>query len=120
MSQSGLENNFEQYLKFHKITGYVKEWLFAADWGKKWRSDFAFIPEKVAVEVQGGIYIQGRHLRPAGYLLECEKREAYLILGWKLYEIPGPWILKGNRRIWDERIKNTLLFLLGRKGSPRP
>lgn len=39
---------------------------------------------KLALEVQGGIFIQGRHNRGAALLKEWEKLNAAAILGWRI------------------------------------
>ena len=49
---------------------------------RKWRLDFAWPREKVAVEVEGGVYGRGRHVRPAGFIADCEKYNAAAQLGW--------------------------------------
>jgi len=57
---------------------------------RKWRLDIAWVPEKVAVEVQGGIWIGGRHTRGAALLKEWEKLNNLAILGWRvLYTQPS-------------------------------
>lgn len=55
---------------------------------RKWRFDFAW-PEPIglsalAVEVQGGLFIQGRHNRGAALRLEHEKLNAAAELGWRI------------------------------------
>jgi hypothetical protein len=47
-----------------------------------WKFDYA-IPEKlVAVEIEGGVYVQGRHTRGQGYIKDMEKYNAAIELGW--------------------------------------
>jgi len=47
-----------------------------------WKFDYA-IPEKlVAVEIEGGAYVQGRHTRGQGYVKDLEKYNAAIELGW--------------------------------------
>ena len=60
----------------------VAEHSFCA--GRKWRFDFAWPRQRVAVEVQGGIWIRGRHTRGAALKQEWEKLNTAAILGWRV------------------------------------
>ena len=51
---------------------------------RKWRFDFAFPKAKLAVEVDGGVWIQGRHTRGSGFVKDMEKYNAATILGWRI------------------------------------
>ena len=75
------------WFKAHGLTA-IPEYRFC---DRKWRFDFAFDPEgaKVALEVQGGIFTQGRHTRGAALLKEMEKLNTAASLGWRvLYSTP--------------------------------
>lgn len=48
---------------------------------RRWRFDFAF-DTKLAVEVEGGVFIGGYHTRGAGFRADCEKYNAAAELGW--------------------------------------
>jgi hypothetical protein len=50
---------------------------------RKWRMDIAFIESKVFVEVQGGIFVRGRHVRGAAMLKEWEKLNTAASMGWR-------------------------------------
>ncbi len=57
--------------------------------GRKWRFDFAWrapLFEKggVALEVQGGLFSAGAHVRGAALLLEYEKLNMAAVLGWRV------------------------------------
>lgn len=72
-------------LAFFKQEGLpycVPEFTFCD--GRRWRFDFAFPDDRVAVEVQGGIFIQGRHSRGAALLKEWEKLNHAAMLGWRV------------------------------------
>jgi uncharacterized protein (UPF0128 family) len=49
---------------------------------RKWRFDLAWPDRKIALEVEGGAYISGRHTRGKGYEGDCEKYSMAAILGW--------------------------------------
>lgn len=49
---------------------------------RKWRFDYAFPAHRVAVEIDGGIWTRGRHVRPQGYLRDMEKFNEAARLGW--------------------------------------
>lgn len=51
---------------------------------RKWRIDYAFPGVKVAVEIEGGIYIGGRHINPKGYIKDQEKYNKMAEMGWLL------------------------------------
>jgi len=65
----------------------VEELEFHPD--RKWRYDFAHPASMVAVEIEGGIWDQSRHTRPAGFIKDCEKYNAGTKLGWFIFRLPG-------------------------------
>lgn len=52
---------------------------------RKWRWDLAWPTKMIAVEVQGGTWAGGRHTRGAGYENDCEKLNAGVLLGWRVF-----------------------------------
>jgi len=51
---------------------------------RMWRFDFAWPAYRVAVELEGGIFVRGRHNRGVPYTSNCHKYNAAAILGWRL------------------------------------
>jgi len=51
---------------------------------RRWRFDYAWPEHKVALEVQGGIFIAGRHSRGAALLKEWEKLNMAAMRGWRI------------------------------------
>lgn len=51
---------------------------------RKWRLDIAWPDKRVCVEVQGGIFIRGRHNRGAALIKEWEKLNALAVAGWRV------------------------------------
>lgn len=51
---------------------------------RRWRFDFAWPDQRVAVEMEGGVWSRGRHVRGHGYLSDLEKYNAATMLGWRV------------------------------------
>lgn len=54
---------------------------------RRWRIDYAIIPHKIAIEVEGGAYTQGRHTRATGFIADMEKYNELTRLGWRLIRV---------------------------------
>jgi very-short-patch-repair endonuclease len=63
----------------------VTELRFHAE--RKWRLDFAHPVTKTAIEINGGVWSGGRHVRGAGYLRDREKVNAATLAGWRVFEL---------------------------------
>lgn len=61
----------------------VKEYRFFQP--RKWRFDYALPLYKIAVEVEGGVWSLGRHIRPQGFLGDMEKYNTAALLGWRVF-----------------------------------
>ncbi|MDM1769858.1 hypothetical protein, partial [Acinetobacter sp. 226-4] len=59
------EAKLAQHLKSYKIE-FQTEFQFNPE--RKWRADFYILGTKVLIEVEGGIWSNGRHTRAQGYL----------------------------------------------------
>ena len=83
----------------------VPELRFAAP--RRWRFDWAWPSLRIALEVQGGIFSGGRHVRGAALLKEMEKLNAAAIAGYRvLYCTPATLLTEGPelvRRCLGER-----------------
>lgn len=42
---------------------------------------------KIAVEVEGGAYTNGRHTRSTGFINDMEKYNEALVLGWRVVRV---------------------------------
>ncbi len=51
---------------------------------RKWRFDFAYPEQKIAIEIEGGTWIGGRHIHPIGFEKDCEKYNFCAKLGYRL------------------------------------
>lgn len=49
---------------------------------RRWRADYCWPIHKIIVEIDGGLFVQGRHSRGAGMLADFEKLNAAALLGY--------------------------------------
>lgn len=59
---------------------------------RKWRIDVAFIPRKIAIEIDGSF-----HLRHAAHRRDCEKANAAICMGWTVFRYPAAAITTKSR-----------------------
>ena len=92
---SDLEDKLEFQLKSAKITGFTREYKFHSK--RRWRLDFAWIDQKIGVEVEGGIWLpRSGHNTGVGISRDVEKGNALTLLGWKLIRVTGKMIKSGE------------------------
>lgn len=53
--------------------------------GRRYKADFYWPQHKMVLEVEGGIWTGGRHVRPQGFLGDMEKYNLYAYHGYVLY-----------------------------------
>ena len=69
----------------------VTEYKFHPD--RKWRFDF-YLPDcKLAIEVEGGVWTQGRHTRGKGYIADMEKYNTAQALGYTVLRFTPEQVL---------------------------
>jgi len=51
---------------------------------RRWRFDFAWPIERVAVEIEGGVWSRGGHTRGKVFIANCDKYNAAAVMGWKV------------------------------------
>lgn len=83
----------------------VKEYRFHPT--RRWRFDYAIPEHKIALEVEGGVWTQGRHTRPQGFLGDVAKYNAATVMGWRvLRTVPDELISAKTLRMIQETINN--------------
>lgn len=51
---------------------------------RRWKFDFAWPDLRVALEVEGGVWVGGRHTSGSGFMKDMEKYNAAALLGWRV------------------------------------
>lgn len=90
---SALEEALLLQIKVAQLPKPVREFRFCE--ARRWRADFAWPEQKVLVEVEGGIYSQGRHTRAAGYTADAEKYNEAQLLGFVVLRFTSPMVVSG-------------------------
>ena len=88
-------NKFELLWKLHNGPKLIKEHKFHPT--RRFRIDY-FHDSGVAVEIEGGIWIRGRHTRGMGFLSDMQKYNLMAERGILLFRIPADkiaasWVL---------------------------
>lgn len=78
-------SRFERMLASAGLPAPAKEHRF--DPIRRWRFDYAWPLEKVALEVEGGVWTGGRHTRGAGFLGDLEKYNTATVAGWRVVRV---------------------------------
>jgi very-short-patch-repair endonuclease len=52
---------------------------------RKWRFDFAWPENAIAMECDGSVWTQGRHTRGQGFINDMEKLNEAARLGWRVF-----------------------------------
>ena len=106
----------ELQLRAAKLPEWEREYKFHPERG--WRFDLAWPScddqtfyvqtgiEGVAVEVEGAIWTNGRHVRGTGFIADCEKYNEATLMGWLLLRIPPEHIESGQALDWICRALN--------------
>lgn len=80
-------------LKFHSVKG--------------WKFDFAWPDLMIALEVEGGIFIGGRHSGGVGMLQDFSKYNEAAIAGWRIVKVVPKEL---NTRATLQMLRRILMF----------
>ena len=102
---------FAAYCKRANLPEPLSEYKF--DVARKWRFDFAWPIYKIALEVEGGIWSGGRHVRGRGFLGDIDKYNTATVSGWRVLRCT-PQTLFNHQTL--EMIKQLLTTIHDEKG----
>lgn len=79
---------------------YHKEYKFLHD--RKFRFDYVFLLSEslikgIAIEFEGGVWSKGRHIRPLGFIKDCEKYNLASLNGYIVLRFTSECLKDANR-----------------------
>ena len=92
-TESPGESAFALHCRAEKLTP-VREYLFMSP--RKYRFDFAFPEASLAVEIEGGIWSGGAHVRGKKFQEDCRKYAEAAILGWRVMRFSTQQVISGE------------------------
>ncbi len=100
---SQLEAEFALQLQALKLPEPIREHYFAKP--RRFRFDFAWPSLKIAVEIEGGTWVNGRHNRGSGFESDLEKYNLAVLSGWSVLRFSGAAVRGGDA------VRTTMLAL---------
>lgn len=97
--REGLELLMLQHLRALGLDdGMVREHRFHEV--REWRFDFAWLPQKLALEVDGATWSRGRHTSGDGFAKDCVKFAHAAIGDWRVIRATGEQVKSGVAAQW--------------------
>ena len=117
MKQSYLEQLLLSLIKLEKLPLPVEECCLVE--GRKWRCDFVWLLDQplmtgclavkgFVVEVDGGVYSNGRHTRGSGFTSDCEKQNEVSLRGFFFLRVTAAHIRSGWAIQWIKEMMKKL------------
>jgi hypothetical protein len=85
---------FDRLCQAAGLAAPVAEYRFAPP--RRWRFDWAWLEQRLALEVQGGLFTGGRHSRGPALLREHEKLNRAAVLGWRVCFVVPAQVTNGE------------------------
>ncbi len=98
---SALEDLMAFQMNAVGVPEFVREHKFIPT--RRFRFDFAWPEKKVALEIDGGSWVNGRHNRGAGFEADCVKSCFAAALGWRVLHVTGAMVKSGEALVWAEQ-----------------
>lgn len=101
MSKSDLERAFAFQVRAAGLPEPEREVRFHPT--RRWRLDFTWREQMIALEIEGGTHVRGRHTRGKGFEKDCEKYAEAALLGWTVIRVTGEMVQDGRAIGYVER-----------------
>lgn len=83
---------------------------------RRWMADFAWPDSRVLVEMEGGTFARGRHVRPMGFRRDAEKYNAATLMGFKVLRYTSDMLIDDPAGVVNE-IASAVLGLKGSRNA---
>lgn len=105
MPKSYLERVAEELILTNALPHPNPEFRFCVE--RRWRFDYAWpnpdcisYKNKVALEIEGGVWTKSRHTSGVGFTADCEKYNHAILDGWILIRVTKTHIINGDMIKW--------------------
>src|SRR3970040_1770915 len=85
---------------------------------RKWRCDYAWPHAKIALEIEGGVWVGGRHTSSSGFTKDMEKYNEAGLLGWRIFRVTPQQVKNGQAIVLLERIFEKRIDAKARTWNP--
>ena len=109
MATSKLENKFAFLWRYLDGPPLEREFRFHPQ--RKWRADFAHLPSRTLIEIEGGAWVGGRHNRGGGFMADAEKYLEATLQGWRVVRLTG-------RQLEADPLERLIALLAGTLSIP--
>lgn len=96
-----MSDTLEIVLRAAGLPEPIREHRFAPP--RRWRFDYAWPALRLALEVEGGTWAGGRHVRGRGYEADCEKYGEAVLRGWRVLRVTTTMLNDGRALAMLER-----------------
>ncbi len=100
------EDEFYVLWKECSIISLIKQYPVTKEIGRKHKADFVHLETKIMIEIEGGTWTNGRHVRGIGYAKDCEKYNLCTFLGWKIIRLTSNMITEDWIKLIDNFIRH--------------
>lgn len=90
--QSKLELHAQVLLA--ELGDFVPEYKFHPT--RRWRFDFCEVKKKIAVEIEGGVYVNGAHSRGKHFESDAEKYNEATLMGYRVFRFTAGMMERGD------------------------
>ena len=93
-----VEDRLEAQLIEAGLVGFERE--YQAIEGRRFKWDFAFVKDRLLIEVQGGVWIMGGHSTGVGITRDCEKFSLASVNKWFTIPVTTDHVKSGKALEW--------------------